>query len=143
MLSNQLFRILWLVMHLLCTILGHDLSNNCSTPLYFYPHDLGFTCLDFRVNHLRTYVSYIVFPIFLLHIWPPTFLLIWCYRPPGLQELRTATPTNPVFASTLSLPQNLPPTCEVLSTQNRLFHIHILNTAWLTYLNIKCFDLHS
>ena len=32
MLSNQLFRILRLFMHHLCTILGHDISNNRSTP---------------------------------------------------------------------------------------------------------------
>jgi len=74
MLSNQVFRILRLFMHLLCTILGHDISNNRSTPFCFHIHYLGFTWLDFRVSHVRTYVSYIVFPIFLLHIWPCTFL---------------------------------------------------------------------
>jgi len=56
-------------MHLLCTILGHDISNNCSTPFCFHAHYLGFTWLDFRVKHVRTYVSYIVFPyISLAHI---------------------------------------------------------------------------
>ena len=74
MLSNQVFRILQLFMHLLCTILGHDISNNRSTPFCFHAHYLGFTWLDFRVKHVRTYVSYIVFPIFLLRIWTRTFL---------------------------------------------------------------------
>jgi len=73
-LSNQVFRILHLFMHLLCTILGHDISNNHSTPFCFHPHYLGFTWLDFRVKHVRTYVSYIVFPIFLLRIWTCSFL---------------------------------------------------------------------
>ena len=65
MLSNQVFRILQLFMHLLCTILGHDISNNHYTPLCFHAPYLGFTWLDFRVKHVHTYVSYIVFPIFL------------------------------------------------------------------------------
>ena len=33
--SNQVFRILRLFMHLLCTILGHDISNNGSTLVCF------------------------------------------------------------------------------------------------------------
>ena len=69
MLSNQVFRILPLFMHLLCTILGHDISNNCSTPSCFHANYLRFTWLAFRVKHVGTYVSYIVFPIFLLCIW--------------------------------------------------------------------------
>jgi len=83
-LSNQVFRILRLFMHLLCTILGHDISNNRSTPFSFHPHYLGFIWLDFRVKHVRTYVSYIVFPIFFLahmdahfsinKVLPPTWL---------------------------------------------------------------------
>jgi len=73
-LSNHVFRILRLFMHLLSTILGHDISNNRSTAFCFHPHYLGFTLLDFRVKHVRTYVSYIVFPIFLLRIWCGTFL---------------------------------------------------------------------
>jgi len=73
-LSNQVFRILQLFLHLLCTILGHDISNNDSTPFCFDAHYLGFTWLDFRVKHVRTYVSCIVFPILLLHIWTRTFL---------------------------------------------------------------------
>jgi len=73
-LSNQVFRILRLYIHLLCTILGHAISNNYSTPFCFHAHYLGSTWLDFRVKHLRTYVSYIVFPIFLLGIWTRTFL---------------------------------------------------------------------
>ena len=72
--SNPVFRILQLFMHLLCTILGHDISNNLSTPLCFHAHYLGFTCLDFSVKHVRTYLSYAVFPIFLLRIWTGTFL---------------------------------------------------------------------
>jgi len=70
----QVFRILQLFMHLLCTILGHDISNNHSTHFCFHAHYLGFTSLDFRVKDVRTYVSYIVFPIFLLRIWTRTFL---------------------------------------------------------------------
>ena len=35
MLSNHVFRILRLFMHLLCTILSHDISNNRSTPFCF------------------------------------------------------------------------------------------------------------
>jgi len=83
-LSNQVLRILRLFMHLLCTILGHDISNNRSTPLCFHAHYLGFTWLDFRVKHVRTYVSYIVFfYISLAHmdahfsinkVLPPTWL---------------------------------------------------------------------
>jgi len=73
-LSNQVFRILPLFMHLLCTILGHDISNNHSTPFCFHAYYLGFTWLDFRVQHVRTYVSYIGFPVFLLRIWTCTFL---------------------------------------------------------------------
>jgi len=34
-LSNQVFRILRLFMHLLCTILGHDISNIASYPYVF------------------------------------------------------------------------------------------------------------
>ena len=68
MLSNQVFRILWLFMHLLCTILGYNISNNRSTPFSFHTDYLGFTWLDFKVKHVCTYVSYIVFPIFLLRI---------------------------------------------------------------------------
>ena len=34
----------------------------------FHAHYLGFTWLDFRVKNVRTYVFYIVFPIFLLRI---------------------------------------------------------------------------
>ena len=68
MLSNQVFTILLLFMHLLCTILGHDIANNRSTPLCFHARYLGITWLDFRVKHVRTYVSCIVFPIFLLTI---------------------------------------------------------------------------
>jgi len=56
-LSNQVFRILLLFMPLLYTILGHDISNNRSTPLCFHTHYLGFTWLDFRVKHVGTYVS--------------------------------------------------------------------------------------
>jgi len=67
-LSNQVFRILWLFMHLLCTILGHDISNNRSIPFGFHAHYLGFTWLDFRAKLVDIYVSYIVFPIFLLQI---------------------------------------------------------------------------
>jgi len=89
--------ILGLFMHLLCTILGHDISNNRSTPFCFHAWYLGFTWLDFRVKHVRTYVSYIVFPILVLRIWMRTFLSISCYRPPGLEELRTGTPTYPFF----------------------------------------------
>ena len=74
MLSNQGFRILQLFIYLLCTILGHDILNNCSTPFCFHAHYLGFTWLDFRVKHVGTYVSYIVFQIFLLCIWTCTFL---------------------------------------------------------------------
>jgi len=72
--SNQVLRILQLFMHLLCTILGHDMSNNRSTPFCFHGHYLGFTWLDFSVSYVRTYVSYIVFPIFILHIWTRTLL---------------------------------------------------------------------
>ena len=60
MLSIQVFRILQLFMHLLCTILDHDIPTNRSTCLYIHPHCLGFTWLDFRVKHVWTYVSYIV-----------------------------------------------------------------------------------
>jgi len=67
-LSLLVFRTLWLFMHLLCTILGHDISNNHSPPFYSHPHYLGFTWLDFRVKHVGSYVSYIVFSIFLLRI---------------------------------------------------------------------------
>jgi len=67
-LSNQVLRILQLFMYLLYTILGYDISNNCSTSLYFHAHYLGFTWLDFRVKHVDTYVSYILFPVFLLQI---------------------------------------------------------------------------
>jgi len=73
-LSNQVFRILRLFMHLLCTILGRGVSNGRSTPFCFRAHYLGFTWLDFRVKHVGTYVSYIVFPIYFLHIWTHTFL---------------------------------------------------------------------
>jgi len=34
-------------------------------PLVFYKHYWGFTWLHFRVKDARTYVSYVVFPIFL------------------------------------------------------------------------------
>jgi len=47
---------------------------NRFTPFCFHTYHLGFTCLDFRVKHVRTYVSYIVSLIFLLHIWTGTFL---------------------------------------------------------------------
>jgi len=53
-LSNQVFRILRLFMHLLCTILGYDIFNNHSTHFSFHPLYLGFTWLDFRVKHVRT-----------------------------------------------------------------------------------------
>jgi len=73
-LSNKVFRMLRWFMHLLCTILGHDISNNRFTPFCFPTYYFGFTWLDFRVKHGRTYVPYIVFPIFLLRIWRCTFL---------------------------------------------------------------------
>jgi len=56
------------------------------------------------------------FPIFLFRIWMLTFLYIRCYRPPGLEELRTRTPTNPFLTSSQNMPCNPPRTCEVLST---------------------------
>jgi len=72
-----------LFMHLLCTILCHDISNNHSTPLCFHAHYLGFTWY-FRVKHRRTYIPYIVFSyISLAHmdvhlsinkVQPPTWL---------------------------------------------------------------------
>ena len=65
MLSNQVFRILQLFIHLLCTTLGHNISNNLLTPAWIHAHYLGFTWRVFTVNHVRTYVSYIKFPIFL------------------------------------------------------------------------------
>jgi len=73
-LFNQVFMILGLFMLLLCTILGDHISNNHSTHLYFHAHYLKFTWLDFRVKHVRTYISYIVVPMFLLHIWTCRFL---------------------------------------------------------------------
>ena len=39
MLSNQVFRILSLFMHLLCTILGHDITKNHSIPRVCYRAD--------------------------------------------------------------------------------------------------------
>jgi len=74
MLSSQVLRILRLFMHLLGTILGHDISDNRFTPLCFHAHYLRFAWLHFSVKHVGTYVSYNVFPIFLLHIWTGTFL---------------------------------------------------------------------
>jgi len=65
-LANHVFGILRLFMHLLCTILGHDIANNRFAPCCFHTHYLGSNWLDFRVKHVRTYVSYIVFPIFLI-----------------------------------------------------------------------------
>ena len=72
--SNQVIRILQLFMHLICTILGHNIANNHSIPICFHPHFFRFTWLDFRVKHVRTYVQvcYIVFPIFLMRIWMRT-----------------------------------------------------------------------
>jgi len=66
--SYRVFRILHLFMHLLCTIPGHDISNNLLTHSWIHEHYLGFTCKVLRVKHVCTYVSYIVFPIFLSHI---------------------------------------------------------------------------
>ena len=74
MVSYRVLRILWLFMHLLGTFLGHDIPNNDPTPLWIHAHYLGFTWQVFRVKHVHTYVSYIVFPIFLSHIWVCTFL---------------------------------------------------------------------
>ena len=74
MVSYWVFRILQLFMHLLCTILGHDISNNLLTPSWIHVYYLGFTWQVFRVKHDHIYVSYIVFPIFLSHIWEHTFV---------------------------------------------------------------------
>ena len=74
MVSYRAFRILRLFMHLLCTTLGHDISNNLLTPSWIYAHYLGFIWKVFRVKHVGTYVSYIVFPIFLSLIWARTFV---------------------------------------------------------------------
>jgi len=63
-----------LFMHLLSTTLGHDISNNLLTPSWIHAHYLGFIGQVFRAKHVRTYVSYIVFPIFLSHIWARTFV---------------------------------------------------------------------
>ena len=64
MLSNQVFRILRLFMHLLCTILGHDISNNRSTPFCFHAHFgiylVGFqgqTCSHLCFLHCFSYIS--------------------------------------------------------------------------------------
>jgi len=73
-LSYQVFRILRLFMHLLCTTLGHDIPNNLLTPSWIHANYLGFTWKVFKVKHVRTYVSYIVFPIFLSLIWARTFV---------------------------------------------------------------------
>ena len=74
MLSCQVFGILQLFMHLLCTTLGHDISNNLLIPSWIHAHYLGFTWKVFRVKHVRTDVSYIDFPIFLSLIWARTFV---------------------------------------------------------------------
>jgi len=57
-------------MHLLCTILGLDSSNNHSTLLYFHDHYLQFTWPDTSIKLVCRYVqvSYIVFPISLAYM---------------------------------------------------------------------------
>ena len=61
-------------MHLLCIIISHDISNNLITPFIVSCTLFIFIWQDLRVKHVRTYVFYIVFPIFLLLVWERTFL---------------------------------------------------------------------
>jgi len=63
-----------LFMHLLCTTVGHDISNNLLTPSWIHAHYLGFTWKVFWVKHVPPYVLYIVFPIFISLIWGRTFV---------------------------------------------------------------------
>jgi len=58
------------------------------------------------VKHVRTYISYMSLPIFLLRLWTAIILYIRCFHPPGVEEFRTGTPTNPFFASLPSMPRN-------------------------------------
>ena len=74
MVSYWVFSILWLFMHLLCTIVCYDISNNHTTPSWIHAHHLVFTWQVFRVKDILTDVSYIVFPIFLSHLWAHTFV---------------------------------------------------------------------
>ena len=86
MLSNQAFRILQLFMHLLCIILGHDISNNRSTPLGFLQTLLGIYMAAFpgqRCSHICflrcfPYISLlnITMHISINNVLPPIWLRI-------------------------------------------------------------------
>jgi len=65
-------------MHLLCTIMVMRFTPHT----YSFMHIVYINSEDFRVKPVSTYVSYIVFPIFLSNIWAHyhTFLQIVGYR---------------------------------------------------------------
>ena len=68
MVCYRVFRFVQWFMHLLCTTLGHDISNYLLIYSWIRAYYMGFTWQVFRVKHVHTYVLYIVFPIFLSHI---------------------------------------------------------------------------
>jgi len=75
-----------LVMHLLCSTVGHDISNNLLTLAWMYAHYLGFSWQVFRVKHVRTYVFYL-FSLYIYRIYGCALLYKHsCYRPPRLEE---------------------------------------------------------
>jgi len=55
-------------MHLLYTTCGHDIFNNRRRLARIHAHNMQFIWPVFRVKHVLASVSYIVFPIVLMHI---------------------------------------------------------------------------
>ena len=79
---NQVFGVLWLFMHLLCTNIGHDISNNLLTPCWIHAYLFGrFSGSNMFALMFLTFFS-LVFP------YPYGRTLLYKYgryRPPVLE----------------------------------------------------------